>query len=270
MNPGETVVFLHAHPDDESIFTGGTIRRLADRGVRTVVVIATSGLDDTSGLSDADAWLVARRAHEARTACDLLGVDALHLLGYADAGLAAASPFTRLTEVPHDDAVQRLATLLRAEGATALVTYDDGGIYPHPDHLAVHRVGVAAAAVAGVDVVYEATVDREYLHFVETHLVGHAVRWLVGADAPLVTNRAPLGVPTVMVSTMVDVGDAIAIKRAAIAAHVSQLPPDHAFHALDDATFSAVYGYEWFVRRGPAGPIEELAEVDARPVAVTM
>jgi LmbE family N-acetylglucosaminyl deacetylase len=271
VNPGETVVFLHAHPDDESIFTGGTIRRLADRGVRTVVVIATAGLDDTAGLSVADASLVARRADEARTACELLGVDALYLLGYADAGLdIAAEPLFRLADAPHHDAVERLAALLRAERATALVTYDEGGIYPHPDHLAVHRVGVAAAAAAGVDVVYEATVDREYLHFVETHLVGHAVRWLVGADASLVTNRAPLGVPTVMVSTMVDVGEVALVKRSAIAAHVSQLPAEHPFHALDDETFAAVYGYEWFVRRGPSGPIEELLMSDAVAITVTM
>ncbi len=253
-------MFFHAHPDDESIFTGGTIRQLADRGVRTVVVIATAGrADDRSCLGGSDARL-AMRAGEAQVACDLLGVDALHLLGYVDAGVDAVVPAgSRLSETPHDDAVDRLAALLRAEGATALVTYDDGGIYAHPDHLAVHRVGVAAAAAAGVDVVYEATVDREYLHFVETHLVGHAVRWLVGADAPLVTNRAPLGVPTVLVSTVVEVGGALAVKRAAIAAHESQLPPDDPFHSLDDETFAAVYGYEWFVRRGPAGPIEELA-----------
>ena len=38
-----TVVFLHAHPDDEAIFTGGTMRLLADAGHRVVLVLATSG-----------------------------------------------------------------------------------------------------------------------------------------------------------------------------------------------------------------------------------
>jgi LmbE family N-acetylglucosaminyl deacetylase len=202
--------------------------------------------------------LASRRAAEARTACDLLGVSAVHLLGYADGGDADATATGPPSLGSCVVAVHRLASLLRDERATAVVTYDDGGIYAHPDHLAVHRIGVAAAELAGIGVVYEATVDREYLHFVETHLVHHAVEWLVGPDAAAVRNRAPLGVPTVEVSTMVDVGAVIGTKRAAIAAHRSQLPDDSPLHALDDDTFRAVYGFEWFVRRGPRGPIEAL------------
>lgn len=260
------VVFFHAHPDDESIFTGGTIALLADRGVRTVVVIAT-GVDPTSRPEDDLTTVAAMRGAEAAAACSLLGVDALHLLGFADAGAADAvagngavgDGEVALHDTPLDDVARRLAELLVAEGATALVVYDEGGIYAHPDHLVVHRAGVAAASMAGVEVVYEATVDREYLHFVETHLVGHAVEWLVGADALVAVNRAPLGVPTVMVSATVDVGSVLDRKRAAIEAHVSQIPLGGAFRSMDDETFAAVYGYEWFVRRGPVGPLDAVA-----------
>lgn len=258
------VVFFHAHPDDESIFTGGTIALLADRGVRTVVVIAT-GEDPSTEVEFASAAAV--RGAEAAAACEELGVHALHLLGFADAGATAGDGDgdgdedrdVALHAASLDTVARRLADVLVSEGATALVVYDEGGIYAHPDHLVVHRAGIAAAAMAGVEVVYEATVDREYLHFVETHLVGHAVEWLVGADALVAVNRAPLGVPTVMVSTTVDVGPVLPRKRAAIEAHVSQIPVGGAFRAMDDATFAAVYGYEWFVRRGPAGPLDDIA-----------
>lgn len=254
--PPETVVFFHAHPDDESIFTGGTIRRLADQGVRTVVVMATAG---ERGLASGSEPLAGVRAAEARVACAHLGVTALHFLGYADSGLEVGDAAS-FHAAPLAEAAGRLAEILHDEQATALVTYDDGGIYAHPDHLAVHRVGVAAAAIAGVDVVYEATVDREYLHFVETHLVGHAITWLIGdAELPAV-NRAPLGVPTVLVSTMVDVRGVLDHKRAAISAHASQIPAASELHVMDVETFAAVYGYEWFVRRGPAGPIEALGD----------
>lgn len=250
------VVFFHAHPDDESIFTGGTIALLADRGVRTVVVIAT-GEEPSIEVESASAAAV--RGAEAAAACEVLGAHALYLLGFADAGATAGDEDVVLHAAPIDVVAQGLADLLVSEGATALVVYDEGGIYAHPDHLVVHRAGIAAAAMAGVEVVYEATVDREYLHFVETHLVGHAVEWLVGADALVAVNRAPLGVPTVMVSTTIDVGPVLDRKRAAIEAHVSQIPPGGAFRAMDDATFAAVYGYEWFVRRGPAGPLDDIA-----------
>ncbi len=250
-------MFFHAHPDDESIFTGGTISLLVAQGVRTVVVVATGGERGDGSLATS---LSEVRAAEAEAACRILGVDALHFLGYTDSSTeeGGRSGFDVFHTAPVGEAALRLARLLRDERATALVTYDDGGIYAHPDHLAVHRVGAMAAELADVGSVYEATVDREYLHFVETHLVGHAIEWLLGEDAVPATNRAPLGVPTVMVSTTVDVRVAIARKRAAIAAHASQLPPGAAIHQMDDETFAAVYGFEWFIRHGPAGVIEAL------------
>lgn len=247
-----SVVFFHAHPDDESIFTGGTLALLADAGVRTVVVLAT-------GSDELDAPASARvRADEARRACEVLGVSALYLLGYGDAGVAAsaATPFHAAAV---DEAAAQLADVLRNESATTLVVYDEGGIYAHADHLAVHRVGLAAAEAAGVGSIYEATVDREYLHFVETHLVGHAVEWLVGADAIGAINRAPLGVPTVEVTTMVDVRSVVLRKRAAIEAHESQIPAGGVLRTMAPDTFEAVYGYEWFVRRGPAGVLDTFA-----------
>lgn len=248
----DTIVFLHAHPDDEAIFTGGTILRLRAAGVRCVVVIATNG--------DADPWSAAAavRVGEARAACSVLGADAVHLLGFADSGLhverAAPDSFWHRQEA----AIGVVADLLRTEGATAVVVYDDNGIYGHPDHVAVHAVGVAAAEIAGVATVYESTVDREYLHFVETHLVGHAVESLLGMEVEA-TNTAPLGVPTVLVSATVDVRDVIAAKREAMAAHASQIAADSETLMMDTATFEGVYGYEWYTRRsGPEGPLDRL------------
>ncbi len=248
-----TTVFLHAHPDDESIFTGGTLRRLHDAGERTVVVLATNG--DVRP----DSPMARARVAEAHAACALLGVERLEFLGFADSGMdadrAGADSFW---QADHAAVARRLADLLADERATALVVYDVGGIYGHPDHLAVHRVGRAAAALAGTPTVYEATVDREYLHFVETHLVGHAVQSLLGMEVR--TNAAPLGVPTVEVSVTVDVRAQAAVKRAAMAAHVSQIPPRSEALTMPAETFEGVYGYEWFIRAaGPAGPLDPLA-----------
>jgi LmbE family N-acetylglucosaminyl deacetylase len=248
-----TTVFLHAHPDDEAIFTGGTLMRLHEAGERTVVVLATNGDEHP------DSGLARVRVAEAQAACALLGVRRVELLGFGDSGMdadqAGAQSFWR---ADHDAVAVRLADLLRDEGADALVVYDVGGIYGHPDHLAVHRVGRIAAALAGTPTVYEATVDREYLHFVETHLVGHAVQSLLGMEVR--TNAAPLGVPTVEVSVTVDVRAQAEVKRAAMAAHVSQIPPGSEALTMAADTFEGVYGYEWYVRAsGRTGPIDTLA-----------
>ncbi len=247
------VVFLHAHPDDEAIFTGGTIARLTAAGERVVVVVATNGdADPTSELATT-------RVAEARVACELLGVARVEFLGFGDSGMdsdiAAPGSFWRSD---HDAVAAALAALLVDEAAAALVVYDVGGIYGHPDHLAVHRVGRVAATLAGTATVYEATVDREYLHFVETHLVGHAVQSLLGMEVR--TNAAPLGVPTVEVSVTVDVRDQAVVKRAAMAAHASQIPPGSEALTMPADTFEGVYGYEWYVRAsGPTGPLDPFA-----------
>lgn len=248
------VVFVHAHPDDEAIFTGGTIARLADAGARCTVVVLTSG--DTAG----QGALAAVRAHEARAACEVLGAARVELFGYGDSGMEpSTAPAGSLWHVDVDEVAGRLAEVLREEAADAVVTYDVGGIYGHPDHLVVHRAGHRAAVLAGTPVVYEATVDREYLHFVETHLVGHAVASLLGME-PTSTNTAPLGVPTVEVTVTVDVRDVAHRKRAAMAAHASQIPPSSESLTMDAETFAGVYGFEWFVRSaGAPGPLDPLA-----------
>ena len=251
----DRVVLFHAHPDDEAIFTGGTIARLVEVGARVSVVFGTNGAHDPN--SD----LARVRVGEARAACALLGVHRVEFLGFADSGLRGdeAAPGCTAFAAAGVSAVAVLLTdVLRDERATALVVYDEGGIYGHPDHLMVHRAGHAAAEAAGVATVYDATVDREYLHFVETHLVGHAVQSLLGMETPAI-NAAPLGVPTVLLSTTIDVRAEAAVKRAAMGAHVSQIGPGSETMTMDGSTFDGVYGFEWYVRKGPRGPLERLA-----------
>jgi len=254
MTARPSVVFVHAHPDDEAIFTGGTIARLAGLGHRVTVVFLTNGDVDPTG------ELAAVRVAEARAACELLGVARVEFLGQGDSGLDAALALPGSSWwADRATLAERLAAVLVEEAAAATVVYDSGGIYGHPDHLVVHRVGHAAAMLAGTPCVYEATVDREYLHFVETHLVGHAVQSLLGMEIAA-TNAAPLGVPTVEVSVTVDVREVASQKRAAMAAHASQIGPDSEALTMATDTFDGVYGYEWFIRaHGAAGPLDPLA-----------
>ncbi len=251
-----TVVFFHAHPDDEAIFTGGTIARLAAGGVRTVVVIATGG---ELGLASDAGDLGAVRRSEAVAACQALGAARVDFLGYGDSGLSGEgeeAPAGSFAAAPIDEAAARLAAIIEDEAAASIVFYDEGGIYGHVDHLAAHRVGRRAATLAGVATVYESTVDREYLHFVETHLVDEALGSLYEVSPHA---AQPVGVPTALVSTTVDVRSVLAAKRAAMAAHASQLPAGAPLFALDADTFAGVYGFEWYVRSGPPGAIDALA-----------
>ena len=259
------VVFFHAHPDDEAIFTGGTMALLAAAGRRVVLVVATAGEQGvSSAIVGPGVPLAVRRMGETARAAEALGAQRVEFLGYHDSGLdgpAGARPAGAFADAPLEEASARLAGILAEEEARALVSYDARGIYGHADHVQVHRVGLAAAAAAGVPTVYESTVDREYLHFVETHLVVEATiatqpeRAAIG----LGLAAAPLGLSTVEVDCTVDVRPVLATKRRAMAAHASQIPETSSAMRLPDADFAAVYGYEWYARRGPLGPIDELA-----------
>ena len=258
-----SVVFLHAHPDDEAIFTGGTLVLLARAGWRTVVVLATEGeRGKASPLVGPEVPLAVRRVAETARAAERLGAARVEFLGYHDSGMAGDSANLAVgafAAASVDEAADRLSRILVEEEAAALVTYDEGGGYGHPDHVQVHRVGLRAAEQAGVATVYEATVDREYLHFVETHLVVEAHRsGLEPERGGLGLAASGLGLATVEIDCTVDVRPVLAVKRQAMADHASQIPEACSALRLPESDFAAVYGFEWYARRGPPGPLDGL------------
>jgi LmbE family N-acetylglucosaminyl deacetylase len=249
-----TVAFLHAHPDDEAIFTGGTMAMLAEQGHRVVLLVATSGElgvpeDDVSDLALA-------REDETRTCCESLGVSDIVFLRFGDSGLNGENP-AGFAHHAHTTATERIGReLVVFDEIDALVSYDDHGIYGHPDHIQVHHVARQVAHQLNISTVYESTVDREYLHFVETHVVVEAGL----GERPVGRGLAAsdLGMPSLLIDLAVDTRTVLEAKRSAMAAHASQLPADAPAFALGQQNFAAVYGYEWYLRTGPASAIDDL------------
>lgn len=250
-----TVVFFHAHPDDESIYTGGTMAALAAAGHRTVLVTATDGEAGltASGLIDG---LGDRRAGELEAAAAALGVSRVVRLGFADSGsdLGAVPPGSFALVSP-DEAAVPLAAILRQESAEILTVYDPAGGYGHPDHVQVHAVGRRAALLVGTPAVLEATVDRRAVHGV-LRLVGWLPFLPEGFDA-----RAAQGwyVDHHDITHVVDVRAHTRHKRAALQAHRSQRLSDGrartlgVFLRLPAWLFDRLLGREWFVHRESAG-----------------
>jgi LmbE family N-acetylglucosaminyl deacetylase len=252
-----TLVAFHAHPDDECILMGGTIARAAAEGHRVVLVFATRGdvgeVDD--GVLDADEALGERREAEARRAADVLGVSRVEFLGYRDSGMvdtATIHDAGSFWSADLDEAAARLAAILDEESPATFTTYDERGGYGHPDHVKVHDVGVRAAALSPPERVYAATFNRDHIT-----ALGEAAFDEIpeGVEVPD-PEAMELGVPAARITTTVDVGDYVDRKRAAMAAHASQIGPDSFFIALSDDLFRAVFGTEWYVRldRTPAAP----------------
>jgi len=252
-----TVVTFHAHPDDEAIITGGTMARASDDGHRVVLVFATRGEvgEVAAGVLEPSETLASRREAEARRAAEILGVARVEFLGYRDSGMVDAATNDAdgsfcATDV--DTAAERLAAILLAEDADVLTTYDERGGYGHPDHIQAHRVGVRAAELARTPRVYAATVSRQHFLTVARTLYADLP---AGAQAPNPDNF-DLGVDESRITTTVDVSSVIERKRAAMAAHASQIPEDSFFLALPPDGFLRTFGVEWYVRldRTPAEP----------------
>ncbi|NMH98104.1 PIG-L deacetylase family protein [Pseudonocardia acidicola] len=247
---GQTVLALHAHPDDEAIFTGITLCRLADAGARVVLVVATGGeLGESRVPLGPGETVTRRRVAELERSAALLGVSRLVLLGHRDSGLPgwpSASHARALAAADPLALAGRVAELAAAEGAGTLIYDDEQGIYGHPDHRAAHHIGAIAAELTGATG-YRITVDREHLHV--SARGAHLVHGAAGA-ADVAFGRV-----TAEITLAVAGGpEHLERKRAAITAHASQVDPEQ----LPADEFAAAYGYEWFVRAGAPGVLDLL------------
>ncbi|WP_430592549.1 PIG-L family deacetylase [Humidisolicoccus flavus] len=183
----ERVVFVHAHPDDETLSTGGAIATVVKEGGTAVVLTCTPGdrgevFPDVQRLLDATGMnIVDARGAELRTALQALGAEGRWLPrpgggAYADSGMqwneqGRAIPADQvspnaLTAAPLDEVAAAIVEQLRMIGATAVVTYDQDGGYGHPDHRRVHEATLLAADALEIPVFLntsepsDITVDR--------------------------------------------------------------------------------------------------------------
>jgi LmbE family N-acetylglucosaminyl deacetylase len=131
-----------AHPDDESLGTGGTLAKYAAEGVETFVVTATRGERGRfgDGVESPGPEIVGRtREAELRAAASTLGVREVTVLGYPDGGLG------RVSRAEIVQAVVRHITRIRPD---VVITFGPDGAYGHPDHIAISQITCAAVVSA--------------------------------------------------------------------------------------------------------------------------
>ena len=251
-----TVVFLHAHPDDESIATGGSIARAVHEGHRVVLVMATDGRHGEKPADLGDETLVDRRRRETEASARTLGVTDLRWLGYHDSGMTGwpqndePGAFMR-AEV--DEAAQRLAAILDDVSADVLICYDWHGGYGHPDHIQVHRVGHRSAELraergSGVRLL-ESTMNRTRIARMMSENSGAE-----GFDPEQPADDGnPFGSTEDEITMAVDVSAFVDTKRASISCHASQITDSSFFLQMPPETFAMAFGTEWFIEPGQPG-----------------
>ena len=265
--PGLHAMFVHAHPDDESSKGAATMARYAKEGHRISVVTLTDGgqgdiLNPAMDRPGVLERMTEVRQEELARALEILGVTDHFAFDYPDSGYiedfsgdGSALADDAFYNAPLDEAVGRLVALIRRERPDVLVTYPEGGGYPHPDHIRCHDVSVAAYhAAADGERFPEAGPPWEVskLYYVEVHTkrgleaLNQACldRGIESPFAERLQRWDPDHVdPT---TTRIEVGDYLSVARQALIAHATQIDPNGSWFSLPDEHVREVYPYEEF------------------------
>ncbi len=152
-----TLMTVHAHPDDETIGTGGAMAKAVAAGHRVVLVTCTRGemgeiVVPALDTPDNHRRLGELRAAELERALGILGVTEWENLGYHDSDMMDR-PGNRdprsFWQADPDEAARRLVWFIRRYQPDVMTTYNDFGGYGHPDHIRTHEVTVLAFPRAG-------------------------------------------------------------------------------------------------------------------------
>ena len=270
------VLFVHAHPDDESIETGATMAKYAAEGAQVTLVTCTLGemgevipADLAHLAADAEGGLGSHRIGELAAACAALGVTDHRFLGGAGRWRDSGMMGTPANDEPGcfwradvDEAAHELLGIITEVRPQVLVTYDARGFYGHPDHIQAHRVAWRAFELADslVSKFYATAIPRSVLAEAMALLAGDDRGGQVGGvDFSRVRSldELPFGTDDDSVSTQIDATDYLDAKIAAMRAHATQIAVDSPFFALSDLVGRKALGVEYFtLLAGPglAGP----------------
>jgi LmbE family N-acetylglucosaminyl deacetylase len=256
-----TIVYCHAHPDDEASQTAGSMARAAAEGHRVVVAFATNGdhgevaVDAVEGETVAD-----HRRREAEASAAAIGLARIAWLGYADSGMTGWDQNHHegsLHRADLDEAAGRLAVVLDEEAADVLVGYDWHGGYGHPDHVKVHHVVHRAAELAARRPrLLESTLNRSELGRIMQRGREAGMVFDFDAEDPM-DDGNPLGSTEDEITWRADVTAYLGHKRAAMEAHRSQATDIESFLSMPPDVFAAMFGHEHFLEPGVDGPMRE-------------
>jgi LmbE family N-acetylglucosaminyl deacetylase len=199
------LLFIYAHPDDESFGVAGIARMYADQGAEIALVTATRGDAGRAGEPAicTREELPARREAELRAAAAILGINHVIVLDYLDKHLAEALPVTIR---------RKLVEAIRLHRPQVIVTFDPDGANLHPDHIAISRFAIDAVTAAGD--------PRWYAGAGEAHQVQRML-WtspVMPWDAP----KSPDLSKEPGVDFLVDISQYRSTKAAALRAHRTQ------------------------------------------------
>lgn len=257
------IVFVHAHPDDESSKGAATASRYVDEGARVVLVTCTGGeageVLNPSFPEISEEEMVEVRRRELKAACEVIGFTSCYGLEFEDSGYhedPAGVPEGTFARLSVDVTAPPLARILREERPHVVVTYPEDGGYPHPDHVMCHEVTMRAIDIAedpDADVPGEPwRVPKVYACHAfppERVLAIHEALIDRGMESPFegwMERRAEREAPTWPCDARVVVADWFERRDEALRCHASQVDPDGMWFGWPRDVEREVFPWECF------------------------
>jgi LmbE family N-acetylglucosaminyl deacetylase len=247
-----TLVCVHAHPDDEAIFTAGVTSHYSDLGYQVVLITCTNGqlgLDQdarpgSDPLHDVE-WTRATRAGELQRAAIVAGFSRVISLGFDDSGMEGWPQNARpsaFVNADVDAVAATLAALFDEVHANVVVTYDENGFYGHPDHIKANVVTRRALDLA-------TSPQRLYYPVVPASVLKEFIEGAKAKDVflPAWVLNAGLHVSDELVASTMDVRAFAKRKQLAIATHASQVDNSELV-TMSDELFTMLFGIEYYQR----------------------
>ena len=244
---------VHAHPDDESSKGAATMARYVREGVEVLVVTCTGGErgDILNPALKDDPEIVGNIAEvrrlEMERAREILGVEQ-SWLGFVDSGLPEGDPLPPLPEgcfalQPLELAAAPLVEAMRTFRPHVVLTYDEKGGYPHPDHVKTHEISIEAFDAAGDPDRYVGAGDPWQPLKLYYHLTFHKERLVALHEAALSAGfESPFGEwletwedkpeDAERLTTRVPCADFFPVRDAALVAHATQVDPSGRWFVL--------------------------------------
>ena len=269
-----SLVLVHAHPDDESMQTGGTMARYAADGVHVCLITCTNGevgeiadVPDLGTPQEIAPRLGEIRREELEEACRRLGQIDLRMLGFHDSGMdgtVSNDDPKAFVNQPLDQPVRMIVEILRELKPQILITYNERGFYGHPDHIRAHEAAIAAVPAAN-DPAYAPelgnthAVSKIYYNAVPTSLLreGRKLAAELFEDVEEFMSEDDIsfiGTDDALVTTEIDVGEWVKTKFYALEAHRTQLGTTQGWLDIPDDVKSLMFSTEFYVLNSSSAP----------------
>lgn len=264
-----------AHPDDEAFPVAGALAFHSSRGVKIRLVTTTLGEEGEirqPGLATPETLGITRKI-ELAASVETLGIQEHSVLGYRDSGMAGTPPNKHpdaYINVPDEIIVEQLVRHIREFRPQVILTFETGGLYGHPDHIAISRHTTQAFTQASDPSQFSHQLNNGLLHthkperlFYSARPVGFRMEWALklqeaGIEIELPTpDRASEGTPPDEIHLEMDVSEQLDTKIACIKCHQTQMAPDWPYEKVPRALTASIIGREYYIRACPKVEVSE-------------